>query len=56
MSPSQKLTAGPQLFTVAIECMRAGIRLQDPSADENKIREIIHQRLEKKRRREEFNF
>jgi hypothetical protein len=54
MSPEQKITAGPRLFSVAIECMRAGIRLQNPHANESQIRQIIRQRLQKKRRREEI--
>jgi hypothetical protein len=54
MSPEQKLLAGPRLFSVAIECMRAGIRLTHPDGDETQIRAIIRQRLEKKRRREEI--
>jgi hypothetical protein len=54
MSPEQKLLAGPRLFSVAIECMRAGIHLTHPDADETQIRAIIRQRLEKKRRREEI--
>ena len=56
MTPGQKITAGPRLFSLAIECMRAGIRLQNPQADESQIREIIRRRLEKKRRREEIAF
>lgn len=55
MTPEQKITAGPRLFAVAIECMRAGIRLQNPHADESQIREMIRQRLQKKRRREEIS-
>jgi hypothetical protein len=54
MSPEQKLLAGPRLFSVAIECMRAGIRLTHPDADETQICAIIRERLEKKRRREEI--
>ncbi len=56
MSPEQKLTAGPRLFSLAIESMRAGIRLQNPGADEAEVRAIIRERLEKKRRREEISF
>ena len=56
MTPAQKITAGPRLFSLALECMRAGIRLQQPEADESQIQAIIHQRLQKKRRREEVSF
>jgi hypothetical protein len=56
MSPEQKITAGPKLFALALEAMRAGIRLQNPNADEFQIRAIIKQRLQKKRKREEITF
>jgi Xaa-Pro aminopeptidase len=52
----KKFTAGPRLFSLALEAMRAGIRLQNPNATEAEVQEIIRQRLEKKRRREEVKF
>ena len=56
MPPELKILAGPRLFALAVEAMRAGIRLQNPNATEAEIMAIIRQRLEKKRKREEISF
>jgi hypothetical protein len=53
MSPEKKLTAGPELFALAVECMRAGIRMDHPEADERQIRDMVRERLARQRRKEE---
>jgi len=53
MTPEQKLSAGPQLFALAIETMRTGIRLEHPEAGEEQIRAMVRPRLERLRRRDE---
>jgi hypothetical protein len=45
MSPEEKLVSGPRLFAVAVECMRAGIRLQYPEADQRRVQELVSQRI-----------
>ena len=47
-----KLLAGPRLFDRSCEFMRAGIRLQHPSATEDDIERILVERLELGRRLE----
>lgn len=56
MSPEEKLVSGPQLFALAEECMRAGIRLQHPEADEREIRELLGQRVARLRHKDERPF
>jgi len=56
MTPEQKLIAGPQLFALAIETMRTGIRLEHPEAGEEQLRAMIRLRLERLRRRDEVAF
>ena len=56
MSPADKLAAGLQLYSLAIECMRAGVLLQNPGADETQIRTVIRRRLQNMRRKDEGLF
>jgi hypothetical protein len=51
-SPEQKLLSGPRLFDWACEMTKAGIRVQFPDADEQRVLEILKQRLELRRRLE----
>ena len=46
MSSEQKLLAGPRLFDLACEFARAGIRLQNPNADEGAVQRELRRRLE----------
>jgi len=48
--PEQKLFAGVELFTLACEVTKAGIRSQFPDADESRVGEILQQRLDLSRR------
>lgn len=50
--PEQKLLAGPELFEMACEITRAGIRHQHPDADEAQVEAILAQRLAIKKRLE----
>ena len=50
---SEKLLDGPRLFAMAVEWTKAGIRAQHPGADEERVLEILRQRLVLKRRLEE---
>jgi len=43
--PAQKLLAGAQLFDQACERMRAGLRDENPGADEKTIEELLRRRL-----------
>ena len=52
-APEQKFFDGAQLFERACRIMAAGIRNQFPEADEEKVDEILVQRLELLRRLEE---
>ena len=56
MSPEEKLISGPQLFALAVECMRAGIRLQYPEADERQVRELVSDRVSHMREKDERPF
>lgn len=51
-SVEEKLLAGPDLFDLACEFMRAGIRAQIPDADESRVQEILEERLALGRRLE----
>jgi hypothetical protein len=53
MSPEKKLTAGPELFELAVECMRAGIRMDHPAADDTQVRKMIQERLARQRQKDE---
>jgi hypothetical protein len=52
MSPEQKFLAGAELFEMACQITLAGIRHQNPNADEHRVQEIFHQRLALARRLE----
>lgn len=52
MPPEEKLLAGPRLFEMACNLNRAGIRAQFPDADDNRVEEILEQRLALQRRLE----
>jgi hypothetical protein len=53
MSPEEKFTAGPRLFSYACQITLAGIRAQFPGIDEAAARAILRERLAWQRRREE---
>ena len=53
MTPADKFLAGARLFDYACEVTAAGIRHQNPKADERQVLEILRQRLEGARRLEE---
>jgi hypothetical protein len=53
MSPEEKLLAGPRLFDLACRIVADGIRDQYPDADEQRVREILAQRVALLRRLEE---
>ena len=52
MTPEEKLLAGPQLFDFACRIALDGIRKQFPEVDEQRIREILAERVELGRRLE----
>jgi hypothetical protein len=52
MTPEEKLLAGPQLFDFACRIALDGIRNQFPNADEQRIRQILAERVEMGRRLE----
>jgi hypothetical protein len=52
-APEQKLLAGPELFEMACEITRAGIRHQHPDADEAQVEAILARRLAIRKRLEE---
>jgi hypothetical protein len=52
MDPAEKLSAGFELFEYACEITRAGIRSQNPQADEAEVERILARRLELGRRLE----
>ncbi len=52
MTPEQKLLAGGELFDAVVERMIAGIRIQYPGADEQRVSALLRQRLEIARRLE----
>lgn len=52
MTPEEKLLAGPQLFDFACRIALDGIRHQFPDADEQRIRQILAERVELGRRLE----
>jgi hypothetical protein len=45
MSLERKFIAGPELFALACRIMKDGIRHQFPDADEQRIREMMKERL-----------
>jgi hypothetical protein len=52
MSPAERLLAGPQLFDMASEWVKAGIRTQFPDADDTAVERIFRERLALARRLE----
>ena len=44
--PERKMAEGVRLFDRAISLMKAGIRMQFPDADEQKVQAILRERLE----------
>ena len=55
MSPSDKLLAGARLFDYACRITMSGIRQQHPEADDEKLLEILRERLALARRLERWN-
>lgn len=53
MSPEDKLLAGPRLFDLTCKIMADGIRDESPDADEQRVQEILRERLALARRMEE---
>ena len=53
MSPEEKLLGGARLFHRSCRIMADGIRSQFPDADEQRVQEILRQRLAIVRRRED---
>ena len=51
--PEEKLLAGPRLFELVCRIMSDGIRDEHPEADEQRVREILAQRLELVKRLED---
>ena len=52
MTPEERLLAGPQLFDFACRIALDGIRNQFPDVDEQRIRQILAERVELGRRLE----
>jgi hypothetical protein len=52
MSPDEKARAAGDLFDEVCDRMRDGIRWQYPDADEARVEEILHERVETARRLE----
>jgi hypothetical protein len=53
MKPEEKLLAGPRLFDFACRVAIDGIRHQFPGADEDRVREILAERVALGRRLEQ---
>jgi len=53
MSPEEKLLAGARLFDRSCRIMADGIRHEFPEADENRVQEILAERLALIRRLEQ---
>ena len=54
MTLDRKFIAGPELFAMACRITKAGIRHQHPDADEQRVHEILLQRLALGRRLREM--
>ena len=52
MTPEEKLLAGPQLFDFACRIALDGIRNQFPEVEEQRVRQILAERVELGRRLE----
>ena len=50
MDPTEKFLLGQRLFEMACELTKSGIRSENPNASEDRVREILRQRLEWKER------
>jgi hypothetical protein len=44
--PEVKVLDGPRLFDRVIELMKAGVRMQFPDADEERVNAVVRERLE----------
>lgn len=53
MDPTEKFLLGQRLFEMACEFTKAGIRHENPGADEDQVRAILRQRLDWKEHWEE---
>lgn len=51
-SPEEKLLAGPRLFDFCCRIVADGIRNQHPEADEQRVQELLDQRIALMRRLE----
>lgn len=51
--PEEKLLDGPRLFDLCCRIMMDGIRNENPEADEQRVRQILAQRIALVRRLEE---
>ncbi len=54
-TPAERFLSGPQLFDWACEIMRAGIRAQHPAADEDRVSQLLRERLVLGRRLQEMS-
>ena len=52
MTFGQRLLAGADLFDLCMMMLRAGIQMQHPDADEQKVEELVLKRLHDARRNE----
>jgi hypothetical protein len=52
--PEEKLLDGPRLFDLCCRIMADGIRNEYPEADEQRVQELLRQRLALLRRLEEY--
>jgi hypothetical protein len=50
--PEEKMRDGPRLFDYACEIVKAGIRAQFPDASEERVLEILKERIARQRRLE----
>lgn len=53
MTPEQKLFAGRELFDFGCTFVRAGIQNQNPGASEERVNELLRERLALQRRLED---
>lgn len=53
MTEEERFLAGPQLFDMACEWTKAGIRNQDPGLDEAGVMRVLRERLALRRRLEQ---
>ena len=52
MTPEQKLLAGPRLFARSCRIMLDGLRHENPGADEERLQQLLRERLALARRLE----